>query len=579
MSLSLAARNTIGVVLPLVAGFALGYPRTGLAICIGALNVSYSDGNDAYSDRFQRMFRAALMCSLAVFCGAIAGHRHVQAVIFAAAWAFIAGIFVSLGPVAGDIGVISLVTLIVYAAQPLTPKQAAEAALLALAGALLQIALSFASWPVRRYEPQRRALAAFFFELADTARRLPEGYKSPPATSAATQAQTAIASLATDNSIENLRYRSILTQAERIRISLMLLVRLRVRMLRESSDHPALGPVERYLEEAVAVLRAVAESLRTGGSLPSGSDRISHAVAHSFELRRFASRESRSSFFAATLRDAEFQMDALAGQLRSAADLASHASPQGARAFELQEMQKPLRLRFGGKLATLRANLNFQSAAFRHAIRLSAAVAIGEALGRSFDWRRSYWLPMTVVVVLKPEFTTTFSRGILRIAGTIAGLLLTTAALHFFPSNMTDEIILIALFMFLMRWAGPANYGFLATAVSALVVLLLAVYGVPPEQAIWARESTPWAAPSASSPMLPGRPGNAAAFPTSLVPCSAPIANTSALSSVLSPARKRAPRNISIAPVRIREPPAPTWRPLSNAFPPNPAQQTNRSDV
>jgi uncharacterized membrane protein YccC len=427
------------------------------------------------------------MCSIAVFCGAITGHHNLLAVVIAAAWAFTAGMLVCLGTVAADIGAISLVTLIVYAAQPLTPRQAAESALLALAGAILQIVLSFASWPVRRYEPQRRALASLFLELAGAARRLPAGYAAPTATSAATRAQTAITSLASDNSVENLRYRSILTQAERIRVSLLLLIRLRIRMERERSDHPALAILDRYLEEASVTLRAVAESLRNGGPLSDKSDRISHAVAYSFELRQLCEPGGLSSFFTATLRDVQFQMDALTGQLRSSADLVSHASQEGSRAFHLREMQLPLHLRFGGNLATLRANLNLRSAAFRHAVRLAAAVAIGEALGRSFDWRRSYWLPMTVVVVLKPEFTTTFSRGILRIAGTIAGLLVTTAVLYFFPGNMIDEIVLIAVFMFFMRWAGPANYGILATAVSAMIVLLLAVYGVPAEQAIWAR--------------------------------------------------------------------------------------------
>ena len=36
------------------------------------------------------------------------------------------------------------------------------------------------------------------------------------------------------------------------------------------------------------------------------------------------------------------------------------------------------------------------------------------------------------------------------------------------------QVLFIAVFMFLMRWAGPANYGVLVTALTALVVLLFA---------------------------------------------------------------------------------------------------------
>jgi uncharacterized membrane protein YccC len=49
------------------------------------------------------------------------------------------------------------------------------------------------------------------------------------------------------------------------------------------------------------------------------------------------------------------------------------------------------------------------------------------------------------------------------------------------------EVLLIAGFMYLMRCFGPANYGVFVTALSALVVLLLAIAGVPPGQAIAAR--------------------------------------------------------------------------------------------
>jgi uncharacterized membrane protein YccC len=114
-------------------------------------------------------------------------------------------------------------------------------------------------------------------------------------------------------------------------------------------------------------------------------------------------------------------------------------------------------------------------------------MAVGDALGRDFDWRRSYWIPMTIVLVLKPEFAVTFTRGVLRITGTILGLLLATALFHFLPIHTATEIILIGVFMFLMRWVGPANYGVFAVMVSALIVLLLTINGVSPKEVIFAR--------------------------------------------------------------------------------------------
>jgi uncharacterized membrane protein YccC len=128
-----------------------------------------------------------------------------------------------------------------------------------------------------------------------------------------------------------------------------------------------------------------------------------------------------------------------------------------------------------------------ESTACRHAIRLAVWVALGDALARGFGLQRSYWLPMTVAIVLKPDFAATFSRGVLRLAGTFAGLALSTGLFHVLPPGNAAQVVLIAILMFLMRCFGPANYGILSTAVTALVVLLIAMTGVSPKEVIAAR--------------------------------------------------------------------------------------------
>lgn len=86
-----AFRNAIGVVLPLIAGYALGMPRGGLVVASGALNVSYSDDSGPYSDRARRMLAASVICAIAVFAGAISGQHQTPAIVLATIWAFIAG--------------------------------------------------------------------------------------------------------------------------------------------------------------------------------------------------------------------------------------------------------------------------------------------------------------------------------------------------------------------------------------------------------------------------------------------------------------------------------------------------------
>src|SRR5580704_10040599 len=118
-----AARNAIGVALPLAVGIALGMPLGGLAVASGALNVSYSDGHDPYKQRARRMLAASALCAVAVMAGGLAGHNNFAAVALISIWAFGSGMAITLGPTGESLGVISLVVLIIYAAQSLTPSE------------------------------------------------------------------------------------------------------------------------------------------------------------------------------------------------------------------------------------------------------------------------------------------------------------------------------------------------------------------------------------------------------------------------------------------------------------------------
>jgi uncharacterized membrane protein YccC len=481
-----ALRNTIGVVAPLMVGFAVGMPRGGLAVASGALNVSYSDGSDPYARRAKRMLASTAWCSIAVLLGGLTAHSNTVAVIAATMWAFTAGMLVALGTTAADVGVISTVVLLVYSAQALTPWQALQAAGLALAGGLLQILLSIALWPVRRYEPERRSLAALYSELARIATYPSEATSSPLATKEIAQAHDALSGLTTDTSLSALRYRSLLSQAERIRLSLATLARLRSRLARENAFHPAIAALDQFRENTAILLRAIANSLASGKEIGLEADRLVLGMALAEQLGRTG--EERAQIFShAVMRDVRFQADALGGQLRAAIELSRNATPKGEAEFDKREALQPMWMRFTSRLATLRANLNLQSGAFRHAVRLMICVALGNSLGRMIHPYRAYWIPMTIVLVLKPEFAVTFSRGVLRIFGTLAGLLLATALFHFLPIHTAMEIFLIALFTFLTRWIGPANYGIFGVSISALIVLLISITGLAPKEVIVAR--------------------------------------------------------------------------------------------
>lgn len=479
-------RNAVGVALPLTIGFAAGKPHAGLAVSIGALYVSYSDGSDPYYFRAKRMLAAGFWCALAAFLGAISGGIDAAAIIVSTLWAFAAGLVSSLGTVAASLGMISLVSLVIFASQYLSPREAAFAGLLSLAGGILQTLLSIALWPVQRYGPERRVLSAFYRDLSRIAETPLQSRVAPPASQLGNQAQEALAGLGSDGSLESLRYVALLSQAERIRLSLLALTRLRLRTFRESPSHAGVALLDHYLGVAGKALESLGDALLSDEIPADLASHLSELGSVTRELRETAAN-APYSIAEATAQEARLLMDALSGQLRATMDLLSRTTSRGETSAAKAEARQQVWLRYTGALATIRANLNFRSAAFRHALRLSICVAVGEVLARSTGLSRSYWLVMTIVLVLKPDFSSTFSRGLLRIGGTLAGLVLATLMFHLHPTSEALLIALVFVLTFVLRWIGPANYGIFTVAISALIVLFFAIVGVSPNQVILAR--------------------------------------------------------------------------------------------
>lgn len=479
----MGVRNALGVALALIAGVALNNPGGGLVAATGALDAAFSDGSDPYLLRGRRMMAATAFVALAVFAGRLCGANHTLAITLEAICAFAAGMLVATGEAAGNIGAITLVTLIVFSAQPAPFAKAVTSGLLIVAGGGLQTLLSIALWPVRRFYPEARALGTLYSELTRIAEGKSSATEAPPATEPILAARSALAGLSSIHNVESDRYLALFSQAERIRLALLTLSRLSTRLGREAGGAHDARLLARSMELAARMLTSIAGSLNAGVKGSTHEECLAELREASEQLRG----SPASADVAAMRADARWQLDALAGQLRIATELAAHATPAGLEEFQLHESQQPWKLRLAGFVAVFRANLSLRSSVCRHAVRLAGCVALADLLARSMHWDRAYWAPMTAAIVLKPDFTSTLTRGVLRLAGTFAGLALATALFAALAPSIQVQVMLITAFMFAMRWAGGANYGILVVPLTGLVVLLFAMTGVPPAQVVTAR--------------------------------------------------------------------------------------------
>jgi uncharacterized membrane protein YccC len=471
MSATMALRNAIGVVLPIIIGYGLHQTGPGVLAGLGGLMVSYSDGSDPYALRSRRLFATALFCAAALGLGALAGNLPHLAQALAVAWAFAAGLAVALGQTAGDLGTFSLVLFIVECTTALSPQRALGVAALCLLGGLLQMGLALVLWPLRRYDPERRELGNLFSAFGrEVAQPSAKARAAPPLTAEMTRAQLVMASLVSDRSVEGQRYRSIVNQAERIRLRLISVLNTRRRL--EAGREAQI--VDSFLESSAHGFFLISRALLAEEIAGPPQTVLAGLQTAADELGETAS---------AAAKHAQFQMNALAGQMRAALDLAQGLTEPGLITFHRQETRQPWRKRATSAWATLRANLTPRSTMFRHAVRLAAGVAIGEAISRHWGHSHSYWLPMTVALVLKPGYASTVTRGTLRVLGTLVGLVLTTGLFTLHPSAAW-QLALIGAHTFVLRWLGLANYGFFAAAVGGLIVLLSSVAGADPTSLI-----------------------------------------------------------------------------------------------
>jgi len=109
-------------------------------------------------------------------------------------------------------------------------------------------------------------------------------------------------------------------------------------------------------------------------------------------------------------------------------------------------------------------NLSLRSNTFRHAVRLSIATTAGYIISNFLHVGHSYWILLTIIVILKPAYSLTKQRNFERLTGTIAGACLGFLLLYFIKDNTMIFVIMLLLMV--------GTYTFLRTNYMISVILM-----------------------------------------------------------------------------------------------------------
>ncbi|MEJ1978846.1 MAG: FUSC family protein, partial [Acetobacteraceae bacterium] len=122
-------------------------------------------------------------------------------------------------------------------------------------------------------------------------------------------------------------------------------------------------------------------------------------------------------------------------------------------------------------LTPLRANLDWQSASFRHALRAAAVTGPALLFTLTASGHYQHWLTITLILTLQPFYALTWQRALERIGGTVLGGLAAAviALVCTTPLAIAAALFPLAILAFSIR---AVSYGAFIACLTPLVVLL-----------------------------------------------------------------------------------------------------------
>ena len=443
--LAAVVRSLLGVMAAAAAGLHWGTAGAATAAA-GAAAIAGATALQDSPRGPQRLVGAiSIQMGLAVLLGTATSSYGVLFVLVVTAWCFVAGMQWAVSANAGLLAAAAGALLVT--APPVEPSLEAvlTATALAIAGGAVQAVL-IAVWPRRRWRSQRDALTRAYRSLGADAQNLAANPLARVDPAPLIWLRDSLTLTERQARRRPLAYRAWYGLPQRISVTLTALA------VKSSDDPPAAD-----------VLRAAAQVLE----VVAGRNRSAKSQATAAMCRVDAAVDAvQASSAALTWR--------LRNQLAEAVGLRFGEVTPGPG-----QVTRPRR---GGSLSAMRvtvaavtAHRTRSSPILRHAIRLAAAAGLGVAIERFADVPYGYWIPLTVLVVLRPETAHTYTRCVGRMAGNAAGIVLASAVTTIWhPSGLIAALLAVLVLGITYAVSG---FGYLAVsaALTGAIVFLIDV--------------------------------------------------------------------------------------------------------
>ncbi len=487
----IAVRGAAGLAIVIALSLWLFGPAAAASSAFGAFQAAIATFQRSWRPRPELAIASGTSLAVSTFLGYLTISKEPLFLALLVVWTFAAGMSWAAGPTIGLIASSNVAIMLVTVTLPTSVAQAAGHAAMMIVGGLVQAAL-IVLFPVRRWGAHRDALADALAAEADYARRLrhdPVASFDPQPLMEARNAAAVTPRQARRRPAELHGARGI---AERIR---PVLASLADPAMGVPAEGPARDRVRELLASAAALLDAAAHAIRHGepvkvppaalatfrtpdtGSILTGAPyramtRLNTLLQDVVETAGGAPQDGAPSGARGTARSAETDGRSTPGRAPT------HPGARGTARPAPTTRSRPTFLALIPKaLKAMRSELRRGSPVTRHATRVSAVAATGYILGTWLPLGHGYWAPLTSVMVMRPDFSQTYSRAVARLAGTVIGVAVATGAVQAAsPGTLLSGALAVAsaaLMYLLMRTGQFATQA----CIAAYVVFLLGMGG------------------------------------------------------------------------------------------------------
>ncbi len=481
--LSEGVRITIGLTLPAIILSYLHYPSQGITISLGASCVIMVDNAGPIHHRRNAMF----LCTAAIFVTSLLTGVFAFSVpllgAFIALLCFSACMLGVYGARAGSLGLAMMFVMVLNLDRSFHGWEILLNALYVGIGGLWFTALSLSLYSFRPYKLSQQALGDCLQITAAYMMGRVAFYEKDPDYDAIYEKTRVQQSevLASQQLVRELLFKSRNVVKESTNTGRMLLlifldlIDLSERILSMQQDYRSLHQAfddSGILPSFGKVLALFADELNeTGISVKSGRPHlaggaISEAVkklTQAFEELRNKQRNAGNVEGFINLRHLLEGVEDIAARLYVLQQYSTYdLKEQRTTPRELELQRFVTHQDIDAKI--LVNNLNKNSNTFRHSIRVAIATTAGFIVSQFFAVGHSYWILLTIIVILKPAYSLTKKRNYDRLLGTVTGAAIGIAIIYFVHNR---DAILVCMILLMV-----SAYSFMRTKYLLFVMLM-----------------------------------------------------------------------------------------------------------